>query len=188
MTDESSASSVPLPPPHPTAEPTIYVGRFEIPPGYAKAAAGAFQRFSLSQPATIVYFVVLGLIICVDILVLTTAHIATSPTSYVFLLIVALLVIARVASYRSLARRLERNATPGAFYDVTLTENTITVHGPAASSTVRYDYYEQLDERGDFLFLKMRGARLRSIVPRGLFTDEWVNYLHGRIDGARPTA
>lgn len=103
-------------------------------------------------------------------------------TPMVFLAVAVVAIAAGwIQRRRALERQLAFSAPPGGVYQVTLTRSFITIQTPNASSSVRYEHYEQLTELGDFLFLKVRGARIRSIVPRGLFTEDGLNILRARI-------
>jgi hypothetical protein len=62
-----------------------------------------------------------------------------------------------------------------------MTESMITTVTPKATSSLRYEYYDRLNEEGDFVFLKVRGARLRAIVPRQLFSDEALSFLRSKV-------
>ena len=75
----------------------------------------------------------------------------------------------------------QANAQPGGVYEVTLTNSLITTVTPKASSSVHYDYYDAINQQGDFLFMKVRGARIRAIVPRQLYSDEALQFLRSRI-------
>lgn len=182
MTDESSATSVPPPPPPPLpGEPLIYAGQYIVPEGYGKSAAAAFQRFNLTRPASIVFYVILGLVIVGDILAYAVDHLTVTYTTVFPPVIIVLLILSNLSQYRGLARRLGASSPAGATYAVTLTESTMSITTPTAAATTRFDSYDRLDTSGDFLLFKTRGARFRNIVPRGLFTDEWVTWLHTKI-------
>jgi hypothetical protein len=113
----------------------------------------------------------------------TVAHgVAIPTTSIVFgAVIIAVIVLSYVTRIRSLAKQLSVNARPGAVYELTLTQSLITTVTPNVSSSVLYSYYETVTAQGDFVFLKMRSARMRSILPRQLLSDEALEFLKSKI-------
>ena len=177
MTDSSAPFVQPAPP-----EAPLYVGHFVIPTGYARAAARAFGRFQVTRPAVWIPLIIFALAFALVVLASVVSGRASALEPLLFLVFVlAVIIIGWILRTRALERQLDANAQPGGLYQVTMTQSLFTVQTPNASSSVRYDYYEKLTEQGEFLFLKIRGARIRSIVPRGLFTEDALNLLRGRI-------
>lgn len=174
----------PTPPAPQTPDAPLYVGRFVVTAGYPRAAATAFMRFSLSRPLG---WIPIAFLLFADIALILTAIISgqSSAEAVLFTVALAFVVVTFFVRANSLARRLSVGAAPGSIYELTLTQTTISVRTPTASSSVLYRYYEKADVRGDFVFLKLRGARIRSIVPRQLFTDDWVAWAKAQIE-ARP--
>ncbi|HEX4444102.1 MAG TPA: hypothetical protein VHZ81_11065 [Galbitalea sp.] len=164
------------------AEKPLFTGRFVVPQGYPRAASRAFTQFQFSRPA-----VWIPLAVFVVVFGLAAWDAAARGTSFggftilLPILVAAFLAFNMISRSRALERQLTTNARPGSIYEVTLTESIITTRTPMASSSVRYDYYERLNVQGGFLFLKLRGARVRSIVPRGLYSDEALDFLRSRI-------
>jgi len=173
-----------LPPSAPAVPPEtpLYVGRYVVPTGYAKAAARAFGRFQLSRPAVWIPLIVFAAAFAIAAWASSMGGNASPLAPVIFLIFfLAVMIISWMLRTRRLERQLAVNAQPGGVYQVTLTRSFFTMQTPNASSSVRYDYYETLTEQGDFLFLRIRGARARSIVPRGLFTEDGLNLLRARI-------
>lgn len=167
----------------PTApDETLFTGRFVVPEGYPKAASGAFARFQFTRPAV---WIPLALVVVATALLVVTAslgHYNVGAAPIIFpIVVIVLLASNMLVRSRALTKQIAVNAQPGGVYQVTMTDSLLTTVTPKASSSVRYDYYDAIDQQGEFLFLKVRGARIRALVPLQLFSDEALAFLRSKI-------
>lgn len=99
-----------------------------------------------------------------------------------FLLIFVILAVVEEGTRR---RRIALFAKPGAVYSLTFAKETIAISTPDSSNAVNYTYYDRIAEQGDFVFLRVRGTRIRSVLPRQLFTPESLAFTRSKIEGER---
>lgn len=170
------------PPPPPPPEAPLFVGHYIIPLGYADDAAKAFLKFQIARPAVLLPYAIIVLAL---VLLAWENSVHASSFSLPFMVFaivfVTVILLSTALRARGLAKQLSNNAPAGGIYEVQLTDTTLTTLTPVASSTVRYTYYESVREQGNFLFLKVRGSRIRSIVPRALYSDEALAFLKSKL-------
>lgn len=138
--------------------------------------------FQLKRPTLWIALAVVVLALGVEVLSITVDPNGGGPIWAVFLtVLIALLALNMFLRSRALARQLSQNARPGAVYELTLTDSTISLVTPMGSSTVRYEHYQAVNTVGDFVLLRIRGSRMRSIMPRGLYSEDALSFLQSRI-------
>jgi hypothetical protein len=181
MTDETAASAPATSPRRADEEQTLFHTTYTIPEGYAAAAARAFMRFQLTRPAVGIQTVLMLITFLILVLALWRGPYGFWAALAVDVLVLGATILSFTMTRNRLARRLESNAVPGSVYELTLTDSTITIRTPNATSTSNYRTYESATPFVDFVLLRLRGSRIRSILPRQLFTDQSLAFVQSKV-------
>jgi hypothetical protein len=167
--------------PEAEVEPVLYHGRFVFGEDYPSSAANAFMLFQLRRPLV---WIQIGLPL-VLIPVLSTA-LDKYPWSLqaafgVDLLIIVANLISWMTKRQNLTNQFKNSAAAGTSRELSMTESTLNLQTDDSSSRTPYRQYESADTNGDFVFLRVRGSSIRSILPRQLFTDESLAFLRSKV-------
>jgi hypothetical protein len=165
----------------PEAESVLYQGAFVSGEGYARHAANAFMAFQLGRPLVWVQ-IALPLILIPLLSTALGSHPFSLPIALgVDVVIIVANVISWVTRRRRLIYQLSNSAIAGARRELSMTESTISIQTGDALAQSPYRQFESAETHGDFVFIRVRGSSIRSIVPRELFTEESLAFLRAKI-------
>jgi hypothetical protein len=162
-------------------EPVLFSSTAVAGEDYSQRAAHAFMLFQLRRPLVWIQ-IVLPLIVIPVLVIPFEPNPYSAPIAFgvdAFVLIVN--AISWYTRRQSLANRLRMTAPPGTTRELAMTESTISVRIGDALSQAPYAYYESAESFRDFVFIRVRGSSIRSIVPRELFTDESLAFLRTKL-------
>jgi len=165
----------------PEVQPVLYHESCLIGEGYARHAASAFMVFQLRRPLV---WIQIGFPLIVVPLISTSFNKNRFSFSVAVVLDVVILVadvISWVRRRQKLINQLSNSGVAGTKRELSMTESTISIRTGDALGQTPYRHFDSAEAHGDFVFIRVRGSSVRSIVPRELFTDESLAFLRSRI-------
>lgn len=162
------------------AEEIQYTHRFVARPATGRKMAGAFVRHALTMRSQLLFFAgFLGLCFLMW-MVLFDEDSATLGARVLWATVLAavataaLALLVAVISYVRTLSGARVRLFPGAVVESGFGEEEMLLRNPLVESRVSYRSVQSLRARGDFVFLRHRGAPVIAIYPRELFPDEMI--------------
>ncbi len=154
---------------------------------YVGRLVKSFAAYNYSQPSTLVRIALL-LVLGTGVSISASlsegpgpAYLVPTTAVVVFALILIGVLIGFRLNVGRLRKQLAATVPVNSNYAIGFRRDTMMVRGPLSNVEVSYRAYESVATRGDFVFLKNRGARVRTLLPGQLFTPESLAYLREKI-------